>query len=149
MPPEFPTIGRHLWRDLMTPIIPVRLEADLASGKSLVPMGKWPPKMLIRGVEPSRYTTWFEGQISAMVYAPSDGALRFTGTTFDEFVIVLDGYTVLTPEGSAPQRFNKGDAFVLPQGFDGVWEFFDNYRELMVFETKALRAVMDAWKLDP
>jgi uncharacterized cupin superfamily protein len=133
----------------MSPIVPVRLAPDLTSGKALVPMNKWPSEMRIHGVEPSRYTTWFEGQISAMVYAPSDGALRFSGTTFDEFVFVLNGHTILTAQGTAPQRFDVGEAFVLPQGFEGTWEFFNNYRELIVFETKALRAVMDAWKLDP
>jgi hypothetical protein len=30
-----------------------------------------------------------------------------------------------------------------------AWEFQDNYRELSVFETRALRAVMEAWKLNP
>jgi uncharacterized cupin superfamily protein len=133
----------------MSSSIPVRLDAAVANGSKLDPMNPWPSEMLIHGVEPSRYKTWFEGQISAMVYAPQNGALRFSGTTFDEFVIVLHGHTILSADGASPQRFQQGDAFVLPQGFHGTWEFHDAYRELIVFETKALRAVMERWKLSP
>ena len=105
--------------------------------------------MVRHGVEPSEYKTWFEGQISAMVYAPQDGLLRFDGTSYDEFVVVLHGRAILTPDDGAVQRYGVGDAFVVPRGYSGTWEFQDRYRELIVFETRALHAVMQAWNLKP
>jgi uncharacterized cupin superfamily protein len=131
------------------PITPIRFEAGLVNGIGLDRMKAWPSEMVLRGVEPSEYKTWFEGQISAMVYAPQDGLLRFEGTTYDELVVVLHGRTILTPENGTPQHYGVGDSFVCPQGYRGTWEFIDTYRELIVFETRALREVMKQWNLSP
>jgi uncharacterized cupin superfamily protein len=130
-------------------IKPVRLATAMAGGAQLDLMNPWPAEMVVKGVEPSRYKTWFEGQISAMVYAPKTGMLRFSGTSYDEFVVVLHGHAILTADEASPERFTQGDAFVVPQGFRGTWEFHDEYRELIVFETRALQAVMKAWDLSP
>jgi uncharacterized cupin superfamily protein len=130
-------------------INPVRLTTAIASGAQLDPMNPWPAELVVNGVESSRYKTWFEGQISALVYAPQNGMLRFSGTSYDEFVVVLHGHTILTADGASPERFTQGEAFVVPQGFRGTWEFHDEYRELIVFETRALQAVMKAWDLAP
>jgi uncharacterized cupin superfamily protein len=136
-------------RTVKTDIIPVRLEAALANGIGLDAMNAWPAEMVVRGVEPSEYKTWFEGQISAMVYAPQDGLLRFEGTSYDELVIVLQGRTILTPENGTPHHYGVGDVFVCPRGYRGTWEFLDTYRELIVFETRALQEVMKRWNLSP
>ena len=133
----------------MRAIVPVRLESGVAHGVGLERMNPWPPEMVLRGVEPSDYKTWFEGQISAMVYAPKDGLLRFDGTSYDEFVVVLNGRAILAPENSEPQHYGVGDAFVVPQGYRGTWEFQDSYRELIVFETRALKEAMAKWNLSP
>ena len=131
----------------MTIVIPVRLTADVASGAQLGPMNPWPADMVVSGVEPSRFKTLFEGQIAAMVSAPQNGVLRFSGTSYDEFVVVLSGHTPLTPVGAPSQQFHHGDNFVVPEGFRGTWKFFDEDRELIVFETRALQAVMEARNL--
>lgn len=39
-----------------------------------------------------------------------------------EFVHVIEGRIVITPDGGAPVTLNPGDAFAVEPGFSGVWE---------------------------
>lgn len=46
---------------------------------------------------------------------------RYEHYPVDEFMVVLDGEVTLTSDGGAPQTFRKGESFLLPKGFKGVW----------------------------
>ncbi len=40
----------------------------------------------------------------------------------EQFIQVLNGKVTLTPTGAAPQTFYAGDFFILPKGFNGLWQ---------------------------
>jgi uncharacterized cupin superfamily protein len=56
---------------------------------------------------------------------------------YDEFVLVLSGKLVLTDGRGTATEYVAGDSFVVPKGFQGTWQMFGNYRELVVIEKEA------------
>ena len=46
----------------------------------------------------------------------------FTTYKFYEFVHLIEGRIVITPEGGAAVTLNPGDGFVVEPGFKGTWE---------------------------
>ena len=39
-----------------------------------------------------------------------------------EFVHLIEGHVVITPDDDEPKRFGPGDAFIVEAGFSGTWE---------------------------
>jgi hypothetical protein len=124
---------------------PIRFARDLADGKGLEPLGPWPTGIRIAGAEPALVKTWFEGQIAVQVCQIPDGVLRYPRTPFDEIVIVLEGRATVTPDGGVAEIFDKGEVFILPEGFEGTFAVSDGYRELTVMETRVMRALAAEW----
>ena len=121
-----------------TIVKPILLDENKLAGKGLVPFeAPWPKRSLVSGIESHRYTVLFSGQILVLIYEADDGLLKFEDYPFDEFVQVLSGRLILTPNGAEPQVFEAGDSIVLPRGFSGTWEMQDNYRELIIIEKTA------------
>lgn len=46
---------------------------------------------------------------------------RYEDYPVDEFMVVLHGEVTLTPDGGESHTFRKGESFLLPKGFKGVW----------------------------
>ena len=46
---------------------------------------------------------------------------RYDDYPVDEFMVVLDGEVTLTHDDGTSDTFRKGDSFLLPKGFKGVW----------------------------
>ena len=57
--------------------------------------------------------------------------------TEEEFCLLLEGRVVLTNATGEAQSFEKGDAFVVPAGFDGIWENFEPARKYYAIFEKA------------
>jgi len=84
------------------------------------------PDRLVRG-DPERRTwnlftdpteTVFSG-----LWACEPGAWRIAcPANQDEFCAILTGRVRLTDSNGASREFGPGDAFILPGGFEGVWE---------------------------
>lgn len=49
-----------------------------------------------------------------------------------EFVHMIDGKLVITPDGGAPVNLGPGDAFVIEPGFKGTWEVIEPVRKHFV-----------------
>lgn len=126
---------------------PVSLPVSVAGGTNLEPIEAWPEDVRIAGAEPTRFRTWFEGQITAQVIEISDGVLRFSATPFDELCVVLSGSVTMTPENGAPRTFRTGDVYVIPKGYVGLFAPNDGYRAMTVMETATLRALMADWNI--
>ncbi len=55
-----------------------------------------------------------------VVYAPHE----------EEFCLLLEGSVEIIPEGQTEgRRFEKGDAFVIPGGFRGIWRNIGTVRK--------------------
>jgi len=55
----------------------------------------------------------------------------------DEFCALLEGRVRLTDSTGAAREFGPGDAFVIPGGFEGVWETLEPLRKHYVIVNRA------------
>ncbi len=70
------------------------------------------------------------GQFNAGVWQGEAGAWRVRYAQHeDEFCVLIQGEVVLTPLHGAPQHFHAGEAFVVPGGFEGIWENLGRVRK--------------------
>ncbi|HAU75775.1 MAG TPA: hypothetical protein DCW88_09660 [Agrobacterium sp.] len=49
-----------------------------------------------------------------------------------EFVHLIDGRIILTPDGADPVEVGPGDAFVVEKGFKGTWKIVEKVRKHFV-----------------
>ncbi len=79
-------------------------------------------------------------QSVANLFASADGRFNcgeWTGAvgcwrvqfTENEFCHLLEGVVIVTDESGHAQRFQAGDAFVMPAGFVGTWETVEPARK--------------------
>ena len=59
---------------------------------------------------------------------------------YDEYVLVLSGEVTLTSDAGYSQTFAKGDSFLVPKGWTGIWDMPGQYLEKIVVETVAWNA---------
>ena len=84
--------------------------------------------------EPKQFSsrTFHEGKISVSVYESEPGTVRIDGLPYDEFIQILEGRLILTPDGGEAMEFKQGDYLVIPKGYHGSWHMPEKYRELIV-----------------
>ena len=92
--------------------LPIPLAKSFLEGKGLVPLD--PNDAADEGVTPegpiSSSTHLFHaGKISAYVFDVSPGKVRIDGLPYDEFVQILEGRLILTPDEGEEMEFKKGD----------------------------------------
>lgn len=93
------------------------------------------------GGEYNSETSLFEGDNVVLVWESGPAILELDApTTLDEFVVVTKGILILTDNDGNSVTYKKGDMFMLPKGFTGTWEMPEEYRELIVVDTKAYNA---------
>ncbi len=73
-----------------------------------------------------RQTIWnvfsdAQGQFHAGKWASSPGRWRVRYTEI-EFCYLLSGQVVIESQSGVRHEFRAGDAFVIPQGFSGIWD---------------------------
>lgn len=79
------------------------------------------------------------GKIMVGVYEAAPGKVHIDNARYDEFVQILEGRLILTPDGGDESyEFKTGDSFVVPKGYTGTWEMPEKYRELIVIDTNYL-----------
>ena len=72
------------------------------------------------------------------VYEAEPGKVHIDGAVYDEFVQILEGRLILTPDSSGEFEFKTGDSLVVPTGYPGGWHMPEKYRELIVIDTTYL-----------
>lgn len=96
----------------------------------------WSP--IESGTSRNAETVLFEGENTVAVWDAGPAKLILDDPLpYDEFVFVLKGTLVLTDKEGNSQTYNVGDFFMLPKGFTGIWDMTEEYRELIIVDTKA------------
>jgi uncharacterized cupin superfamily protein len=90
-----------------------------------------------------------EAVSSRVFYRTPDGALRagywtaLAGTDIpltnhvSEFCTLLDGVVRLTGANGYSEIYRQGDSFVIPAGFNGLWETLETCRKFFVIHEHA------------
>ena len=65
--------------------------------------------------------TSLDGSVISGTWAATPGTW-FAEYKFYEFVHLIEGQIIITPEGAAAVTLNHGDAFVVEPGFKGTWK---------------------------
>lgn len=69
-----------------------------------------------------------DGRFNCGIWTGAVGAWRVTFTE-NEFCHLLEGVIRVTASDGASRTFRGGDAFVMPAGFEGVWEVLEPARK--------------------
>lgn len=86
------------------------------------------------GEEPAPFGVhnFHTGKIMVSVYEAEPGKVYIDGLPYDEFIQVLEGRLILTPDSGGRYEFKQGESLVLPRGYKGHWEMPEKYRELII-----------------
>ena len=79
------------------------------------------------------------GNIMVSVYEAGSGKVRIDGSVYDEFITILEGRLILTPDVGGEYEYQAGESLVVPKGYQGGWEMPERYRELIVVDTEFMR----------
>lgn len=71
------------------------------------------------------------GNLFAGVWGSEPGKWRISYTE-DEVCTLIEGAVVLTHTDGTAHRYEAGDSFVIPSGFEGTWESIGSVRKLYV-----------------
>jgi hypothetical protein len=111
--------------------VPHFIPVDLSPA---VEAGAPDPARVISGTPQTR--TWLaeetpDGKLFAGIWEATPGAWRVHYDEW-EFCHILSGHSRLTEDGGAPRDLKPGDAFVIREGFRGVWEVVETTRKHFV-----------------
>jgi uncharacterized cupin superfamily protein len=118
-------------------IDPIDLNPILASDEGFKPLPPWPKEMVLSGSKSHSSRPIFSREISVGMYKGTDELIKEDSHWVDEFVYLIHGDAILTPDGGKPHHFKAGDFFLVPKGFKGTWETRNGYKELVVVEASA------------
>ena len=129
----------------LTPVIPIAIEQGYLEGRGLtrVDPSEFDGENVTRDEDftSDSYTHGFyTGKIFVAVYEAGPGRVYIDGALFDEFVQILEGRLILTPDAGEAVEFKQGESLVVPQGYKGYWYMPEKYRELIVINTDYARA---------
>ncbi|RED49705.1 cupin domain-containing protein [Aestuariispira insulae] len=74
-------------------------------------------------------------QFSAGIWSGRPGQHKVNYTE-EEFCQILEGVVILHDASGNSRRFEKGDSFVIPAGFQGIWETVETARKIYVVYEK-------------
>ncbi len=118
--------------------LPIHIEEHFLQGQGLTVMD--PGEASDEGVtteDPinSSMHLFFAGNISAYVFQVDPGRVRIDGLPYDEYVHILEGRLILTPDEGEEMIFETGDHFIVPEGYTGYWTMPEPYREFVIINT--------------
>ena len=123
-----------------SPVIPIAIEQSYLEGRGLtrVDPSEFDGDNVIRDDD---YTSesykhgFYTGKIFVAVFEAGPGRVYINGAVYDEFVQILEGRLILTPDGGDAVEFKQGESLVVPKGYKGYWHMPEKYRELIVINT--------------
>ena len=119
-------------------ILPIRLEQNILDGQGLIsgdPTEFEGEGMTREGeAAPFAMHNFHTGKITVSVYESEPSKVFIDGSPYDEFVYILEGRLILTPQGGSAQEYKQGESLVVPKGYVGHWEMPEKYRELIVID---------------
>jgi uncharacterized cupin superfamily protein len=129
-----------LAEDSSKPILPITIHKHFLEGQGLVVVdpGTEPDEGIsTEGTIKSSSHLFFEGKISAYVFDVDPGKVRIDGLPYDEYIHILEGRLILTPDDGEEVEYKKGDSLILPEGYTGYWYMPVKYREFVIINTIA------------
>ena len=125
-------------------ILPIAIEQGILEGKGLTQgdMSEFEDgEGITQGEDGSAgFSThmFHTGKIMVSVYEAEPGKVHIDGSLYDEFVQILEGRLILTPDSGGEFEFKTGESLVVPKGYKGGWHMPEKYRELIVIDTAYL-----------
>lgn len=127
-------------------IVPIAVENSYLEGLGLVAADlstSDPNDSNVKSDEPIENSShvFHMGKIMVAVYEAAPGKVHIDDAKYDEFVQILEGRLILTPDGGDESyEYKTGDSFVVPKGYTGTWHMPEKYRELIVIDTSYLES---------
>lgn len=98
----------------------------------------WPKEVVLSGANEHGQKVLHSGNVVAALYGAEAARLSVSDPfPYDEYVLVLAGSVTLTSDAGDSQTFAKGDSFLVPKGWTGIWDMPEPYLEKIVVETAA------------
>ena len=87
-----------------------------------------------------RMKTWVlhtasDGSMVSGIWECTKGSYHATYTAY-EYVVLIKGRIVITPDGGTPVTVQAGDAFVVEKDFKGTWKIEEDVRKHFDFVAK-------------
>lgn len=127
------------------PVMPIAIDQGYLEGRGLtrVDPSEFDGENVTRDDDftSDSYThAFYAGKIFVAVYEAGPGRVYIDGAVYDEFVQILEGRLILTPDGGDAIEFKQGESLVVPQGYKGYWYMPEKYRELIIINTDYAQA---------
>jgi len=111
---------------------------NIYDDSQLTELDPWPEETRISGSLRHWEKVVFKGEeLVGDIWKSEPGILRDVDYPFDQVVFILEGSLILTPDEGEVQHYKKGDIFLYPKGFTGLWEMPEDYKELIIIDRKA------------
>ncbi|MEH6551758.1 MAG: cupin domain-containing protein [Pseudomonadales bacterium] len=114
------------------------LKAEAMTQIPLDPIAPYPPESVLKGDQKNWMKTLHQGEIVVALYESTAAVIDAKSPyPYDEFIVVLEGEITLSHIDGNIQTFKAGENFFIPKGWQGTFEMSDNFREIIIVETKA------------
>ena len=128
-------------------VIPVAIEKSFLEGRGLIKgdPSEFETDVISQEDGPAAFNSYdfHVGKIMVSVFESEPKKVRIDGSLYDEFVQILEGRLILTPDGGGEYEFKQVDSLVVPKGYTGYWHMLEKYRELIVIDTSYAEASGD------
>lgn len=113
----------------------VKLPATTGTDPSTADLDGW-----VRTAGNPQMKTWVlhtskDGAMVSGIWECSPGSYHATYTAY-EYVVLIAGRIVITPDGGSPVTVKAGDAFVVEHDFKGTWKIEEHVRKHFDFRVK-------------
>ena len=123
--------------------LPISVDRGLLTGEGLIAgdLSEFDDEGITTDDEAADFRThnFHTGNIMVSVYEAGPGKVRIEGSVYDEFITILEGRLILTPDVGGEYEYKAGDSLIVPKGYQGGWEMPERYRELIVVDTEFMR----------
>lgn len=117
------------------------LDANALRQMELENIPPFPAELIIKGESKNWESVVHQGDFVVSVYEALPAVLDVRDPfPYDEFVLVLEGEVSLTNMDGDKQTYKQGDTFLVPRGWQGIWDMPVKYREMVIIETNAALA---------
>ena len=140
-------MGEEVAKEI-TPILPISVEQSFLDGEGLTagdPSEFGDDENISQEDEPAGFSThnFHTGKIMVSIYEAGPGKVRIEGALYDEFITILEGRLILTPDSGGEFEYKAGDSLIVPKGYVGGWDMPERYRELIVVDTEFMQGAAE------
>ena len=102
-----------------------------AAASETIPAIRFDPETKGDAASPSTTREWYRdptGHFRTGFWSAEPGRMQIDATK-DELCVILDGVVCLTDASGHAETYRRGDTFLIPNGFKGVWETIEPVRK--------------------